>query len=240
MKKLLVDEPKRTDYRQAVPELEYRPVPEPSRYGRESVVPTIEGEGSSPTYYSPENRARHEDRYQSQMYAGPPAYTQQPVYRTAPYPEYSQSQYPEPQYDQRVPGYGRPQYVQQEYADPRMDPRMDPRLDPRARDPRMVMQQQAYAPSYHPQEYRHSQHDVYAQHMGVPVQSGDGGKGGPQRKRRGNLPKETTDKLRSWFHSHLHHPYPTEDEKQELMMVTGLQMSAYRLFSLNTKNLSHY
>lgn len=46
-----------------------------------------------------------------------------------------------------------------------------------------------------------------------------------QRKRRGNLPKETTDKLRSWFMAHLSHPYPTEDEKQDLMRQTGLQMS---------------
>lgn len=46
-----------------------------------------------------------------------------------------------------------------------------------------------------------------------------------QRKRRGNLPKETTDKLRAWFVAHLHHPYPTEDEKQDLMRQTGLQMS---------------
>jgi hypothetical protein len=49
-----------------------------------------------------------------------------------------------------------------------------------------------------------------------------------QRKRRGNLPKETTDKLRAWFMSHLSHPYPTEDEKQELMRQTGLQMSKYK------------
>lgn len=48
-----------------------------------------------------------------------------------------------------------------------------------------------------------------------------------QRKRRGNLPKETTDKLRSWFVAHLQHPYPTEDEKQELMRQTGLQMSKF-------------
>jgi hypothetical protein len=48
-----------------------------------------------------------------------------------------------------------------------------------------------------------------------------------QRKRRGNLPKETTDKLRAWFVAHLQHPYPTEDEKQELMRQTGLQMSKF-------------
>jgi hypothetical protein len=51
------------------------------------------------------------------------------------------------------------------------------------------------------------------------------GSDGKQRKRRGNLPKETTDKLRAWFVAHLQHPYPTEDEKQELMRLTGLQMS---------------
>lgn len=50
---------------------------------------------------------------------------------------------------------------------------------------------------------------------------------GKQRKRRGNLPKETTDKLRSWFVAHLHHPYPSEDEKQELIRQTGLQMSKW-------------
>ena len=48
-----------------------------------------------------------------------------------------------------------------------------------------------------------------------------------QRKRRGNLPKETTDKLRAWFVAHMNHPYPTEDEKQELMRQTGLQMSRF-------------
>jgi hypothetical protein len=46
-----------------------------------------------------------------------------------------------------------------------------------------------------------------------------------QRKRRGNLPKETVDKLWTWFVAHLQHPYPTEDEKQDLMRHTGLQMS---------------
>jgi Homeobox KN domain len=55
----------------------------------------------------------------------------------------------------------------------------------------------------------------------------DDGNDSKQRKRRGNLPKETTDKLRTWFVAHLQHPYPTEDEKQELMRQTGLQMSKF-------------
>jgi hypothetical protein len=57
--------------------------------------------------------------------------------------------------------------------------------------------------------------------LGAMGMSGDN----KQRKRRGNLPKETTDKLRAWFVAHLSHPYPTEDEKQDLMRQTGLQMS---------------
>lgn len=60
-----------------------------------------------------------------------------------------------------------------------------------------------------------------------------------QRKRRGNLPKETTDKLRAWFLAHLSHPYPTEDEKQELMRQTGLQMSKFRSLGNNHHNEYH-
>ncbi|KFA67407.1 hypothetical protein S40285_00213 [Stachybotrys chlorohalonatus IBT 40285] len=56
-----------------------------------------------------------------------------------------------------------------------------------------------------------------------------------QRKRRGNLPKETTDKLRAWFLAHLHHPYPSEDEKQELMRQTGLQMNQISNWFINAR-----
>ncbi|KAI3336445.1 hypothetical protein HD806DRAFT_6084 [Xylariaceae sp. AK1471] len=58
---------------------------------------------------------------------------------------------------------------------------------------------------------------------------------GKQRKRRGNLPKETTDKLRAWFVAHLHHPYPTEDEKQELMRQTGLLMNQISNWFINAR-----
>jgi hypothetical protein len=47
------------------------------------------------------------------------------------------------------------------------------------------------------------------------------------RKRRGNLPKQATDKMRAWFDDHLSHPYPTEDEKQDFIRRTGLQMSKF-------------
>ncbi|RKF82747.1 putative homeobox domain-containing protein [Golovinomyces cichoracearum] len=55
------------------------------------------------------------------------------------------------------------------------------------------------------------------------------------RKRRGNLPKETTDKLRAWFLDHLEHPYPTEDEKQQLMDATGLQMNQISNWYINAR-----
>jgi hypothetical protein len=60
-----------------------------------------------------------------------------------------------------------------------------------------------------------------------PVDVGDMSGDGKQRKRRGNLPKETTDTLRAWFRENLGHPYPSEEEKQRLMKATGLQMSEF-------------
>jgi len=56
-----------------------------------------------------------------------------------------------------------------------------------------------------------------------------------QRKRRGNLPKETTDRLREWFLAHLEHPYPTEEEKQGLMRGTGLQMNQISNWFINAR-----
>lgn len=70
--------------------------------------------------------------------------------------------------------------------------------------------------------YHSGSHEPYLHDLGL---SGVPEVLSKQRKRRGNLPKETTDKLRAWFIAHLQHPYPTEDEKQELMRQTGLQMS---------------
>ncbi|OAQ97840.1 hypothetical protein LLEC1_00034 [Akanthomyces lecanii] len=82
-----------------------------------------------------------------------------------------------------------------------------------------------------PSRYVMPQHDVGRYNEGM---VGIGGET-KQRKRRGNLPKETTDKLRSWFVAHLQHPYPTEDEKQELMRVTGLQMNQISNWFINAR-----
>jgi hypothetical protein len=97
-----------------------------------------------------------------------------------------------------------------------------------------------YALPYPAQGYgsRHSTygyHQRYHQDFGSPMhhngmvyppmdQDGRSGK-----KRRGNLPKHTTDTLRSWLHEHVDHPYPTEEQKQHLMSITGLTMSQVSL-----------
>lgn len=48
------------------------------------------------------------------------------------------------------------------------------------------------------------------------------------KRRRGNLPKPVTDILRAWFHEHLDHPYPSEEDKQMFMTRTGLSISQVR------------
>ncbi|KOS18890.1 Homeobox protein AKR [Escovopsis weberi] len=55
------------------------------------------------------------------------------------------------------------------------------------------------------------------------------------RKRRGNLPKETTDKLRAWFAKNLRHPYPSEEQKQDLIRQTGLQMNQIANWFINAR-----
>ncbi|KAI8949930.1 hypothetical protein F4801DRAFT_370913 [Xylaria longipes] len=63
---------------------------------------------------------------------------------------------------------------------------------------------------------------------------GTNGDGKP-RKRRGNLPKEVTERLRTWFLAHLGHPYPSEEEKQLLMRETGLQMNQISNWFINAR-----
>ncbi|KAL7270356.1 homeodomain superfamily [Rhizina undulata] len=57
----------------------------------------------------------------------------------------------------------------------------------------------------------------------------------PGKRRRGNLPKHVTDLLRSWLNDHLHHPYPTEDEKQMLMAQTGLTINQISNWFINAR-----
>ncbi|EAS37051.3 uncharacterized protein CIMG_02405 [Coccidioides immitis RS] len=55
------------------------------------------------------------------------------------------------------------------------------------------------------------------------------------KKRRGNLPKPTTDILRAWFYEHLDHPYPSEQDKQMFMTRTGLTISQISNWFINAR-----
>ncbi|KAL2007720.1 hypothetical protein VTN00DRAFT_7702 [Thermoascus crustaceus] len=55
------------------------------------------------------------------------------------------------------------------------------------------------------------------------------------KRRRGNLPKPVTDILRQWFHEHLDHPYPSEEDKQIFMSRTGLSISQISNWFINAR-----
>lgn len=57
----------------------------------------------------------------------------------------------------------------------------------------------------------------------------------PVKKRRGNLPREVTEILRSWLNDHVHHPYPTESEKAQLIKQTGLTLNQISNWFINAR-----
>lgn len=61
----------------------------------------------------------------------------------------------------------------------------------------------------------------------------------PPRK-RGKLPKETTDYLKAWLHRHSDHPYPSEEEKKQLCLATGLSMSQVSNWMINVRLVLSY
>jgi hypothetical protein len=54
-------------------------------------------------------------------------------------------------------------------------------------------------------------------------------------RKRGKLPKETTDYLKAWLHRHSDHPYPSEEEKKQLCNATGLSMSQVSNWMINVR-----
>jgi len=54
-------------------------------------------------------------------------------------------------------------------------------------------------------------------------------------RKRGKLPKETTDFLKAWLHRHSDHPYPSEEEKKQLCHATGLSMSQVSNWMINAR-----
>ncbi|KIW15966.1 hypothetical protein PV08_06016 [Exophiala spinifera] len=88
-----------------------------------------------------------------------------------------------------------------------------------------------YGPSYGSSDYAPSP-TGYHQPTSPPVAMDANGS---NRRRRGNLPRHITDILRAWFHDHLEHPYPTEDEKQVLVARTNLSMNQISNWFINAR-----
>ncbi|KAF2868087.1 hypothetical protein BDV95DRAFT_597418 [Massariosphaeria phaeospora] len=58
------------------------------------------------------------------------------------------------------------------------------------------------------------------------------------RKRRGNLPKDSTNKLKKWYSDHRESPYPTEEEKHALCVMTHLNMNQVSNWFINARRRS--
>ncbi|KAJ5899754.1 hypothetical protein N7495_004498 [Penicillium taxi] len=140
---------------------------------------------------------------------------------------------------------------------PGYDNRMGPRPDLYAHDYRP--QQHVHSPMDHRGEH-YSQPMMHSQygHPGMPYQHdpeqismsmSPPGMALPQanfgimgdaidpksKRRRGNLPKPVTDILRAWFHEHLDHPYPSEEDKQMFMTRTNLSISQISNWFINAR-----
>ncbi|KAF7586958.1 hypothetical protein BBP40_007982 [Aspergillus hancockii] len=89
----------------------------------------------------------------------------------------------------------------------------------------MAYQSDSEKPS--PQSLSHTQPSTFGI-LGDPVDS-------KNKRRRGNLPKPVTDILRAWFHEHLDHPYPSEEDKQMFMTRTGLTISQISNWFINAR-----
>lgn len=86
--------------------------------------------------------------------------------------------------------------------------------------------------SGHPQELRNDSVMGSAYSYGFPSHSYP-----LPRKRRGNLPKDATKVMKEWFGKHKDSPYPTEEQKQELVRLTRLNMSQVCCYFFFTSGL---
>ncbi|PGH21651.1 hypothetical protein AJ80_03084 [Polytolypa hystricis UAMH7299] len=80
---------------------------------------------------------------------------------------------------------------------------------------------------YSPHQANSSQHPSYNAQNETVDQRG--------KRRRGNLPKPVTDILRGWFHEHLDHPYPSEEDKQMFITRTGLTIGQISNWFINAR-----
>ncbi|KAL4932674.1 homeobox domain-containing protein [Aspergillus undulatus] len=115
-----------------------------------------------------------------------------------------------------------------------------PMSDRRAADAYQGMPPMHSQMGYHPYPPMAYQSDEHApQALSHAPQSNFGILGDPidskNKRRRGNLPKPVTDILRAWFHDHLDHPYPSEEDKQMFMTRTGLSISQISNWFINAR-----
>ncbi|PWN23878.1 hypothetical protein BCV69DRAFT_296187 [Microstroma glucosiphilum] len=100
--------------------------------------------------------------------------------------------------------------------------------------------QQSYpqSPSLHSPPLLHHQHHSHAS-MKNGADGLDGGSSGQGSsaipRRRGKLPKDVTERLKTWLMEHASHPYPNEDEKRRLCMQTGLSISQVSNWFINAR-----
>eukprot|EP01112_Ceratiomyxa_fruticulosa_P013025 TRINITY_DN363_c0_g1_i3.p1 TRINITY_DN363_c0_g1~~TRINITY_DN363_c0_g1_i3.p1 ORF type:complete len:256 (+),score=52.68 TRINITY_DN363_c0_g1_i3:277-1044(+) len=64
---------------------------------------------------------------------------------------------------------------------------------------------------------------------------GEGSDQPNSKKRRGNLPKASTNTLKKWLYEHLYHPYPTEEEKKVLEAKTGMTLNQISNWFINAR-----
>ncbi|KAI9672606.1 MAG: hypothetical protein M1831_000041 [Alyxoria varia] len=84
--------------------------------------------------------------------------------------------------------------------------------------------------------HRHSDHASSQLIWESSSQAGGGAGSNPNgRKRRGNLPKESTNILNDWYNQHRAYPYPKDDEKQHLQAATGLSLSQISNWFINAR-----
>lgn len=75
---------------------------------------------------------------------------------------------------------------------------------------------------------------------GSTLEDGDGtskpaGKGTKRQKKRGIFSKAATNILRAWLFQHLHHPYPSEEQKKQLGAETGLTILQVNNWFINAR-----
>ena len=156
------------------------------------------------------NTTGYEQNYQSPVSAYPQSYGTTGVGQNSmdlsPYASERQPYYDTQRFGHHYSQANRPQAAQVDYY--------------RYNQPGITYQASHYAPV----DYATS--PIALQHSSSPSVCAD--TDSRNRRRRGNLPKPITDLLRAWFHEHLDHPYPTEEDKQAFAAQTGLSLNQVR------------